>query len=92
MNETKEKDSDHGNRHDVTVVVNGRPKSVADKELSFREVVALAYENPVFSDQISYTVTFKRGHGNKPEGTLVDGDSLKPKDGMIINVLRTDKS
>lgn len=78
--------------HTLTVIVNGRPKEVAKDELTFREVVALAFESPEFNEQIHYTVTFKRGHGNKPEGTLVEGETLKPKEGMIINVVRTDKS
>lgn len=76
----------------VNVVINGRPREVAKDDLTFRDVVALAFENPVFSDDIHYTVTFKRGHGNKPEGTLVEGETLRPKEGMIINVVRTDKS
>jgi len=32
------------------------------------------------------------GHGSKPEGTLVEGDTVKVKEGMIFNVARTDKS
>ena len=78
--------------HAVTVVINGRPREVSKEELTFREVVALAFDNPAFGDNIVYTVTFKRGHGQRPEGTLVDGETLKPKEGMLINVARTDKS
>ena len=76
----------------VEVIVNGRPKQVHEKELTFREVVALAFENPVFNDTTVYTVTYKRGGGHKPEGTLVDGGTLKVKEGTVINVARTDKS
>jgi hypothetical protein len=76
----------------ITIIVNGRPKTVAQKELSFREVVALAFESPVFSDTIIYTVTYKRGHGEKPEGTMVDGDEVRVKEDMVFNVARTDKS
>jgi hypothetical protein len=39
-----------------------------------------------------YTLTYKRGHGNKPEGTLVSGETVKVKEGMVFNVTRTDKS
>lgn len=86
------KPENQGTPHTVTVIINGRPRQVSDKELTFREVVALAFENPPFGDNIVYTVTFKRGHGGKPEGTLVEGETLKPKEGMLINVVRTDKS
>lgn len=78
--------------HLVTIIVNGRERQVAKEELTFREVVALAFENPTFGENIVYTVTFKRGQGNKPEGTLVEGETLKPKEGMLIHVARTDKS
>lgn len=60
-------------------------------EMTFNEIVALAEGLP--SGQfIVYTITYRRGHGNKPEGTLVEGESVKVKDGMIFNVTATDKS
>jgi hypothetical protein len=76
-----------------TIYVNGRARQVAAKELlTFDEVVALAFENPAKGPNTVYTVTYRRGEGNKPEGTLVEGESVKVKDGMIFNVTRTDKS
>ena len=85
-----------GNGHQppksTIIIVNGRPKEVTAKELSFMEVVRLAFDDAVFNETTIYTVTFKRGHGNKPEGTLVEGESVKVKEGMIFNVARTDKS
>lgn len=35
---------------------------------------------------------YRRGEGNKPEGSLVQGETVKIKDGMIFNVTATDKS
>jgi hypothetical protein len=81
-----------GHQKPTTIVVNGRPKEVAVKEISFADIVRLAFEDAVFNDTTVYTVTYKRGHGNKPEGTLVEGDTVKVKEGMIFNVTRTDKS
>ena len=75
-----------------TIIVNGREKVVTQHELSFIDVVRLAFENPQIDENIVYTVTFKRGPDHKPEGTMVDGDSVKVKPGMIFNVTRTDKS
>lgn len=84
---------DKGDPHEktVTINVNGRAKVVTAKELSFAEVIALADNLPT-GPNIVYTVTFRRGHGEKPEGTLVEGETLKVKDGMIVNVTATDKS
>jgi hypothetical protein len=80
------------NNKDITIIVNGRQKVVADKELSFAEIVALAFDNPPTGPNIVFTVTYRRGHGNKPEGTLVEGEMVRVKEGMIFNVTATDKS
>lgn len=79
------------NKKEVTIIVNGREKQFPKEEISFAEVVALAFDTPPSSDTL-YTVTYKRGHGSKPEGTLVEGQSVKVKDGMIFNVTATNKS
>ena len=75
-----------------TIVVNGREKIVTQHELSYLDVVRLAFESPEITENIVYTVTYKRGPEHKPEGTLVEGDMVKVKPGMIFNVTRTDKS
>ena len=77
---------------ELTIIVNGRQKVVTEKELSFGEIAALAFDNPPTGPNIVFTVTFRRGQGNKPEGSLVDGETVKVKDGMIFNVTATDKS
>ena len=75
-----------------TIIVNGREKIVTQHELAYLDVVRLAFENPDITENIIYTVTYKRGHGQKPEGSLVEGDVVKVMPGMIFNVTRTDKS
>lgn len=77
----------------VTIVVNTRPHEVDKDEITFEEVVRLAYnEVPSGDTNISYTVSYRRGHGNKPSGALGEGESVKVKEGMVFNVTRTDKS
>lgn len=76
----------------TTIIINGREVEVDKKELTFAEIVELAFGDAPTGDNIIFTVTYKRGHGNKPEGTLVEGESVKVKEGMIFNVTRTDKS
>jgi hypothetical protein len=100
MNETATSDPDQGRAgagkgpsHEVTIVVNGQPKVVEDKELSFEKLVSIAYNgNPPTGENWEFTVTYRRGQGNKPAGSLLAGESLKVKNGMIINVTATDKS
>jgi hypothetical protein len=74
------------------IIVNGREKIVTQHELSYVDVVRLAFENPDFGENIIYTVTYKRGPDHNPEGSMVAGDTVEVKPGMIFNVTRTDKS
>ena len=78
--------------HEFTIIVNGRPKVVHDHELSFDEVVALAFETPPTGENVVFTVTYSHAAGPKHAGTLVDGETVKIKDGAIFNVTATDKS
>ena len=77
----------------VTIVVEGTahewPK---DEPITYAQVVTL--EVPGYAQQsgITYSVTYKNGQGNKPEGILVPGASVKVKDGMIFNVSETGQS
>jgi hypothetical protein len=77
---------------EFTIIVNGRPKKVTSKALSFAQVVALAY-NPVRTEPgVLYTVSYSRGPKANPEGELLAGGVVKLKDGMVFLVTETDKS
>lgn len=75
-----------------TIIVNGREKPVSEKELCFMDIVKLAFGTITAGANTIYTMTFKRGMGKKHEGSLVDGDCVRIKPGMIFNVTATDKS
>ncbi|MBD2432405.1 MULTISPECIES: multiubiquitin domain-containing protein [Fischerella] len=93
MNSPQEnKHEEKGSNKDFTIIVNARQKVVTAKHLSFTEIVALAFDNLPTGPNIVFTVTYRKGEGNKPEGTLVEGETVKIKDGMIFNVTATDKS
>ena len=80
-----------GQEKDFTIIVNAREKTVTQRELTFDEIVILAF-GPPNSDASAYTITYQKGPDKKEKGTLVQGESVKLKDGMIFNVTRTDKS
>lgn len=86
------KHEDHGQDKSFNIIVNARPKVVTDRELSFAAIVALAFDPVPSSPTVMFTVTYRRGEGNKPEGTLVEGENVKVKEGMIFNVSATDRS
>ena len=72
------------------IIVNGRPKTVTDKKLTFLQVVQLAFPGEVPTDQIIFTVTYSKPNGK--DGSLVEGEEVRIKDGVIFNVRKTDKS
>lgn len=90
--ELKDVDVDRGRPKTATIVVNGRRKTVTAKRLTFEEIVALAYDDPPTGPNVVITVTYRRGDRQRPEGTLVPGESVRVRDGMIFNVTATDKS
>lgn len=75
---------------DYNIIVNAREKMWLHDEINFDEVVVLAFG--LVQNTISYTVTYKKGHGSKPEGIMVKGDSVKVHDGMLFNVTQTSRS
>jgi len=81
-----------GHTKQVTIIVNGRPKVVEEKRLTFEEIVRLAFPDAVFGPDFEYTVTFTKGPTDNHEGTLIPGQTVKVKDGMIFNVTQTNKS
>jgi Multiubiquitin len=79
-------------KKDVTIYVEGTPHPWPKGEISFEEVVTLEEPSYANSPNITYSVTYKRGAGNKPEGTLVAGASVKIKEGMRFSVSETGQS
>jgi len=75
-----------------TIVVNGRSREWDADEISFEQLVVLAFPTPAPGGNVEYTISYRRAHGNKPEGTLKAGDSVKVKEGMIFDVTPTDLS
>ena len=83
----------HPEKKKVTIVVEGTPHEWPKVEISYAEVVKL--EVPSYNPeapQATYSVTYIRGQGNKPEGILSPGSSTKVKDGMVFNVTETGQS
>lgn len=79
-------------RDKVTIIVNGRERTVRDRDVSFDEVVLLAFPEPPEGEFIVITVAYRNAAGNR-SGDLVKGKSVKVKEkGTIFDVLATDKS
>lgn len=92
-NEHSNQDQAPGQNKEYDIIVNGRPKTFNGKKISYEEVVILAYGEDAFNDdRFEYTVTYSKGHQDNLKGSLVRGESVRVKDGMIFNVKRTIRS
>lgn len=77
----------------VTIVVEGTPHEWPKNELiSYAQVVTLEVPDYAQHPEITYSVTYDKGHGNKPKGILNLGASVKVKDGMVFYVSETGQS
>lgn len=85
--------SEEPKKHEITIIIDGKQHLWSEKEISYEQVVNLAYNgNPPTGDQVQITVGYHRGHGDKPEGDLEPGQSVKVKNGMVFDVTATDRS
>ena len=76
---------------EIAIIVNGERKTIPSREVSYTEVVALAYPTPPSPDTM-FTVTYRNAVKPK-EGSLVDGQSVEVREeGTIFNVRATGKS
>ena len=82
------RDADKG----FDIIVNGTNHSVPNDEVSFDQVVDIAYPDGGRGPLITYTVDFFNGAGRPPEGKLTKNQKAKVKDGTVFNVTRTDRS
>ena len=79
------------NKKEIQIIVNGRKKLVAREEISYDELVRLAFDKPPTGQYIDFTTTYYEENG-KNDGLLTKGKSVKIKEGTVFNVTPTDKS
>lgn len=83
---------DNHEKKTVTIVVEGTPHEWPKRDITYAEVVTLEVPDYARHPEINYSVKYKRGHGDRPEGILAPGDSVRVKEGMVFNVSRTGQS
>jgi hypothetical protein len=98
MNGTQQEDrgtSPSGGGHqgkETTIIVNGRPRTVQGKEISYEQVVPLGLDPVPTGPNVVITVTYSDASGPQHAGTLTPAHSVKIKNGTRFNVKATDKS
>lgn len=90
MENNSHKDAAPGQNKTTTIIVNGRPREATGQKISYTQVVQLAFPNDQRSENIEYTVAYADPHGK--DGTLVDGQEVHVKEGMVFNVSKTNRS
>lgn len=76
----------------ITILVNARPREVEPGLISFEHLIALAFAEPPTGPQVSFTMSYRKGPADRPEGSLIPGQSVTVVQGMTFNVTATDKS
>ena len=77
---------------ELTIIVNARSHVWKEINISFEQLVALAFGSYDNNPNKGYTVTYSRGWDPKSEGTMVKGSVVRVKNKMIFDVTATDKS
>ncbi|HEY8948350.1 MAG TPA: multiubiquitin domain-containing protein [Rhizomicrobium sp.] len=76
----------------IAVIVNAQKKEVVETKITFDEVVKLAYPIPPDGQNIMFTITYRKGPKDNPKGSLLEGQTVRIKNGMIFDVTPTDRS
>ena len=80
-----------GHGKDYEIVVNGQQELVADKTVTYEQLIAFAFATPPNADAV-IAVTY-RGAQKPKEGSLKPGGTVEvKKEGAIFNVTSTTKS
>ena len=75
------------------IIVEGTPHEwPTGDEITYAEVVTLEVPDYSQHPEITYSVKYKNGPRNKPEGVLSPGASVKVREGMIFSVSETGQS
>jgi hypothetical protein len=81
-----------GHGHEYHIRINNRPFVVKGPKITFEEVVRLAGQEISTDPNLILTVTYEHGPDNQPEGTLILGQSVRVKEGMMFYVKVTNNS
>ncbi len=84
-------DQKQAGQNQVTIFVNTRSKQVHRGEISYDEIVALAFDSVPIGPNVLITVTYFRSQGDRT-GDLLPGKTVAVHEGMIFDVVATDRS
>lgn len=83
-------DEQQGGGHGKTfkIIVNGTPELWSGNVITYEQVVQLAF--PGAPSEMLFTVSYSSEHGKS--GTLAPGGKTDVKEGMVFDVVKTNRS
>jgi hypothetical protein len=92
MSSTPDAPAQHAHHHEYKITVNTREKTVDHDELSFDEIVRLAFEPVPSGPNVLFSIGFRHAAQHPSAGTVPVGGTVTIKNGTAFNVTATDKS
>ena len=80
------------NRQAITILVNGRRKVVPSNQVSYDEILALAFDPVPSGPNFVFTITYENIPARPHEGFLRPGRSVEVQEGTRFDVTATDNS
>jgi hypothetical protein len=77
---------------ETEIVVNGRPRKVPGHEVSYAEILELAFPGPHTDPNVIFSMTYRHAASHPSSGELGPGGTVKVREGTVFNVTRTVKS
>jgi len=76
----------------LTIIVNASLKTLHQEDLTFSEIVSLAFPNYNPTDNMAYTVTYSGAKATPSAGTLSFGDTIHITNNTNFNVTQSGQS
>lgn len=77
---------------EIIIIVDGEPKKWNKEQITFVEVIILAFGQYIDKPTMVYTVAYEDGPKQNPEGSMVKGSVVYVKNKMIFHATATDRS
>lgn len=91
-NESNTADRERPDSKKIEIFVNARPHLVDDKEVTYEQVVELAFPGHAPGADTEYIVTYTRAQHGNGSGSLTPGERVRVKKGTSFAVQITTRS
>ena len=83
---------EHPHPRETEIIVNSRPKKVPGHEVTFEQVVKIAFPDAQPEQNVVYSMTYRHAASVPHAGELGPGGKVEVKNGTVFNVTKTVQS